>query len=100
MTKPTTTALGCFLSSALFGFLAMWLSFAVIYGLLDAYEDGQSFGFQNTIIDPLYFSGTTCATIGYGDITPKTRLARCIVMVNFLCTAGLIGFILCAVRPT
>lgn len=32
------------------------------------------------IYNRLYFSVTTCSKVGYGDITPKSKLAKAIVM--------------------
>jgi hypothetical protein len=40
----------------------------------------------NGLVDALYFSIITIATVGYGDITPKTQLAR--ILVSFEVLAG------------
>ena len=37
------------------------------------------FGFKDKI-DPYYFSFTTMSTVGYGDLRPKTRRAKLLVM--------------------
>ena len=36
---------------------------------------------QNKILNRLYFITTTVSTSGYGDITPKSRLCRIIVII-------------------
>ena len=37
------------------------------------------FGFKDKI-DPYYFSVTTMSAVGYGDLSPKTRGAKLLVM--------------------
>ena len=39
----------------------------------------SEFGFKDKI-DPIYFSFTTMSTVGYGDLSPKTRRAKMVVM--------------------
>lgn len=41
----------------------------------------ESFGF-NSILDPFYFSFTTMSSVGYGDFSPKTDMAKMLVMVQ------------------
>ncbi len=41
----------------------------------------KSFGFK-TMLDPFYFSFTTMSTVGYGDYSPKTDMAKILVMVH------------------
>jgi voltage-gated potassium channel len=41
----------------------------------------KSFGFK-TMLDPFYFSFTTMSTVGYGDYSPKTDMAKMLVMVH------------------
>tara|TARA_B000000441_G_scaffold30278_1_gene19261 strand:- start:418 stop:654 length:237 start_codon:yes stop_codon:yes gene_type:complete len=40
----------------------------------------EAFGFEDSIVDPFYFSFTTMSSVGYGDYSPKTRFAKAIVM--------------------
>ena len=54
-------------------------SIVVIYGLLYSMMNPEDFGFKN-LIDPYYFSFTTLSSVGYGDFSPKTDLAKVIVM--------------------
>ena len=51
------------------------LLFGIIYSSL---EPGH-FDFKS-MLDPFYFSFTTMSTVGYGDYTPKTNLAKVLVM--------------------
>ncbi len=51
------------------------LLFGIIYSSL---EPGH-FDFKS-VLDPFYFSFTTMSTVGYGDYTPKTNLAKVLVM--------------------
>jgi hypothetical protein len=49
--------------------------------------DKAAFGESlNSLVDALYFSIITIATVGYGDITPKTQVAR--ILVSFEVLAG------------
>lgn len=54
------------------------LLITLIYGLIYAMKP-QMYGFKS-LIDPFYFSFTTMSSVGYGDFTPKTDLAKLIVM--------------------
>ena len=51
------------------------LLFGIIYGSLEP----EHFEFES-ILDPFYFSFTTMSRVGYGDYTPKTNLAKALVM--------------------
>lgn len=68
------------------GIVFVTLSFGFIYMLLDYVRPG-SFGFQS-VIDPYYFSSTTMSTAGYGDFSPKTNVAKILVMVQQLFIMG------------
>ena len=41
----------------------------------------KNFGFK-TVLDPFYFSFTTMSTVGYGDYSPKTDMAKILVMIQ------------------
>jgi hypothetical protein len=42
-------------------------------------------------LTPLYFCVVTAATVGYGEITPRTELAEIVVVANILFGYGLLG---------
>lgn len=66
--------------------------FGFMYMLLD-YVSPESFGFQS-VIDPYYFSTTTMSTVAYGDFSPKTSVAKVLVMLQHLFILGQILSIL------
>ena len=67
------------------------ISFTLIYWLLGTSENFNFDKVANnnsdnlTFINALYFSFITQSTTGYGDITPKTKLTRIIVMCQLIC---------------
>ena len=66
----------------------------VVYGFIYWLIDGASLGGSGTavtLIDALYFSGTTFATVGYGDFIPAPH-ARLLAMTEGFVGAFLIGF--------
>jgi hypothetical protein len=58
-------------------------AFAVMYIYLSSVDSG-SFNIHQylSVIDGIYFSTITAATIGYGDITPTSALARVVVIIQ------------------
>nr|WP_206322014.1 potassium channel family protein [Streptomyces sp. HNM0575] len=66
------------------------LLFATSYFLL-ARNAVETFDQPLTRTDALYFTVTTFATVGYGDIVPATQTAKVIVMVQVLGDLLLIG---------
>jgi hypothetical protein len=77
------------------------LGFAVGYFLLARSDPGQLAGL-NTRLDSLYFTLTTLASIGFGDIHPSGQASRAVACVNILfnvvIVAALARTILGAVR--
>jgi hypothetical protein len=67
--------------------LLMCLSVLVFAGAYHALgrEPGQFDGLD-TRIDALYFTIVTLATVGYGDITPKSQSARLVTILQILYT--------------
>jgi voltage-gated potassium channel len=47
----------------------------------------ESFGFKSPL-DPFYFSFTTMSSVGYGDISPKTDMAKLMVMSQQIVMLG------------
>ena len=55
------------------------LAITLVYGLLYSQMGPESFNFKSPL-DPYYFSFTTMSSVGYGDISPKTDMAKLVVM--------------------
>lgn len=66
--------------------------FAATYVTIDGEQTG-SFSEPLTRTDGLYFTVTTFATVGYGDITPVTELARVVVTVQMVVGIVAVGLI-------
>lgn len=54
------------------------LLITLLYGIIYAMKPDM-YGFKSPL-DPFYFSFTTMSSVGYGDFSPKTDLAKMIVM--------------------
>jgi len=68
--------------------------FSLVYYWVAAHWPGEFIGME-TRLDALYFSLTTVATVGYGDISASGQLARLLVSVqlvfNLVFVAALVG---------
>jgi len=69
------------------------LAFAAAY-LRMADADAGAFSEPLSRIDALYFTITVFSTVGFGDITPKTDLARVATMVQMLADLLVVGLVL------
>jgi hypothetical protein len=59
------------------------LMITLVYGLIYASihrMNPNAFGFKDGLVDPFYFSFTTMSSVGYGDYSPQTRIAKVLVM--------------------
>lgn len=63
--------------------------FALLYLSLSV-TDGSSFNEHLTRTDALYFTTSTFATVGFGDIAPVSELARAVVSVQIIADLGAI----------
>lgn len=63
--------------------------FALLYLSLSV-TDGSSFNEPLTRTDALYFTTSTFGTVGFGDITPVSQLARALVSVQIIADLGAI----------
>ncbi|SDO91018.1 Ion channel [Arthrobacter sp. ok909] len=61
--------------------------FALLYTSMST-TDPLSFSEPLNRTDALYFTTSTFATVGFGDITPKTELARAVVSVQMIADLG------------
>jgi voltage-gated potassium channel len=66
--------------------------FAATYITVDG-QQANAFTEPLSRTDGLYFTVTTFATVGYGDITPRTELARSLVTVQMLVGLIVVGVI-------
>jgi voltage-gated potassium channel len=66
--------------------------FAATY-FVDGRHDPAGFSEPLTRLDALYFTVTIFATVGFGDITPRSAEARGLVTAQMLADLVLIGFI-------
>ena len=66
--------------------------FAAIYITIAGQQSG-AFSEPLNRTDGLYFTVTTFATVGYGDITPVTQLARIVVTVQMVIGLVVVGLI-------
>jgi voltage-gated potassium channel len=74
------------------GLAVLLLLFASIY-LRIAHENPDSFTEPLSKTDSLYFTITVFATVGFGDITPRTELARIITMIQMLTGLIVVGLV-------
>jgi voltage-gated potassium channel len=73
--------------------LPMFLvAFAAIYMTIAGQQSG-AFSEPLNRTDGLYFTVTTFATVGYGDITPVTQLARIVVTAQMVIGLVVVGLI-------
>jgi voltage-gated potassium channel len=63
------------------------LVITTMYGILYSQMNPDNFNFKSPI-DPFYFAFTTMSTVGYGDISPKTDLAKLMVMSQQMALMG------------
>jgi voltage-gated potassium channel len=75
------------------------LSFSTVYYVM-AHEVEASFGTHLSRLDALYFTVTTFATVGFGDIAAKSEAARTVVTLQMVIDLILIGFIAKALLTT
>jgi hypothetical protein len=73
-------------------FPLVMLLFATTYFVMEQYQ-AHSFTQGMTRVDSLYFTVTTFATVGYGDITPVTESARLTVILQMVVDLVLIGLV-------
>jgi hypothetical protein len=77
------------------------LSFAAAYYMLEG-NSTQAFDTALTRLDAFYFSVTVFATVGFGDITAHSQLARSVVtgqmIVDFLFVGVVVRVLLSAVK--
>ena len=59
--------------------VAVVVVFTAVYAALHRADPGH---FGGAAFDPVYFAAITHTSLGFGDIVPKTRLARSAVVVH------------------
>jgi voltage-gated potassium channel len=72
-----------FQTNKLAKFILFQLIMVIIFSLIYYFIDDNNFNNMGpTYLDNLYFSFITFASIGYGDITPNTPLAKILVIIQ------------------
>ncbi|MDQ0734480.1 potassium channel family protein [Arthrobacter agilis] len=66
--------------------------FSMLYTAMSA-TDPASFSEPLSKVDGLYFTSTTLSTVGFGDITPASDLARAVVTVQLIAGLGVLALI-------
>jgi hypothetical protein len=81
---PTVNA--ATIAGAVCAYLLLGEFFAMIFGLLSTVESGRFFTSTGnpTTLDYVYFSYSTLATVGYGDLVAKTGLGRMLAVSEAL----------------
>ena len=65
------------------------IGFASIYAALSRH--GEEFADIHTKLDAVYFTITTLATVGYGDIAPTGQVARAVAIIQMVVDILVIG---------
>ncbi|MGI8810895.1 MAG: potassium channel family protein [Acidimicrobiales bacterium] len=65
-----------------------WISSAVAYSFAENVGLQGDVGKTRSFFDALWWSATTIATVGYGDIAPMTVAGRLVAMVNMVVGIG------------
>ena len=80
--------------------LAAWSALvgAQVYGTAGAYALREDFAGIDSLVDAFYFTIVTGSTVGYGDITPQSEMARLfgvsVLIVNVAAFAVFLGVLL------
>ncbi|MDN5915815.1 MAG: potassium channel family protein [Pseudonocardia sp.] len=74
------------------GFPVLLVLYASWYSVI-AHQRPESFSEALSRTDALYFAVTVFATVGFGDITPRTELARVLTMTQMLVGLVAIGLV-------
>ena len=62
--------------------------FTIIYSLMGM---KKHFGVDSTVTNAAYFAGVTHATVGYGDVAPKTKAAKWVVFTHIMLVWSLVA---------
>lgn len=77
-------------------YIELMVGFGVFYYILPSeyFKGGNTPFCFSTIIESIYFSGITMATVGYGDISPAKWFTQCLVVFQVFCglTLALVSF--------
>ncbi|MGX9782389.1 potassium channel family protein [Janthinobacterium lividum] len=77
-------------------YIELLVGFGVLYYIMPSclFKGGEPPFYFHNVIESIYFSGVTMATLGYGDISPNHWLAQSLVVFQVFCglTLALVSF--------
>lgn len=68
--------------------IVIFLAFLVTYMAIDM---KKHFDVENSLVNGIYFTTTSHTSVGFGDITAKTPLAKMLVVAHMAIVWGLIA---------
>jgi voltage-gated potassium channel len=74
-------------------FLIIPLVILFLFSLITHFWLGEEISGAKSYIDHLYFSTVTLASVGYGDMVPKTRRAKLLVAAYIIFTYTFMVFV-------
>jgi hypothetical protein len=63
--------------------ILVMIIFSELYWALDQDDSEEHFGFEDSV-DAYYFSTVTSSSVGFGDVLPRSKKAKILVMIHIM----------------